>query len=730
MRYLVLTALCAAIHPSFSLAQIIDSEPAMRLLEPMISTATLHDDSVFETPYTAHVVDSSRFIEQRWVRSLADGLTETPGIFVQKTGYGQASPFIRGFTGFRTLLLIDGIRLNNAVFREGPNQYFSTIDQFTIDRLEIVKGPASTLYGSDAIGGTINAITRNPRMLPWPQTSSTQPGGKSTTDPGNTASPENFAIHGGAYYRHATAENSHTTRGEFGFALGPHLGVLGGMTWKDFDDLRGGSTVGSQTRSGYTEIDGDIKVVFRLDHDAEITAAFYRVEQNNVPRWHSTIHSNKGFDGVSDGTDLRRDLDQVRELAYIRYERRDAAPWLTHLRFTLSFHRQFEEQDRIRSDGRREIVGFQDDQFGILLNLESPVPFGTVQYGIEYYHDTVQSWGSRWNASGSLASILPRGPVSDGGSYDQLGIYLQTIFKPVEPLEVTLGVRYSWIEARGGMVDNDPADSTTFPSIDKVFDAITGSARFRLDLTRDWNLFGGVSQGFRAPNLSDLTSFEIARSGEQETPAPALSPEHYVSFEIGTKYRHERLRLEGYVSYFHTLIDNQIIRYPTGRIVDELVEVQKANIGDGFIHGVEIGAEWNFHGGFTLFGNLSWAEGELDTFEGRHLTARPASRIQPLTGLAGLRWESSDRRWFIEGTAQLVRHQDRLAPGDVSDTQRIPPGGTRGYHVFSIRAGWKPSDGVQMFAAVENISDEDYRIHGSGINEAGTNVILGTRLTF
>ncbi|MEQ1859427.1 MAG: TonB-dependent receptor [Chthoniobacteraceae bacterium] len=706
----------------FVAAQAQDAPPLVTLA-PVIVTATQTEETVFETPYTAHVVSSKRFLDERSVRTLVDALSETPGVLVQRTGYAQASPFLRGFTGYRTLTLIDGIRLNNATFREGPNQYFATVDAFTIDRIEIVKGPSSVLYGSDAIGGAVNLMTRDPQMLPWPET----PMGK---DAKSVALPERFAMHGGAHYRYSTAENSHIARGEFGFALGPQLGVLGGITRKDFDDLHGGDLVGTQSKSGYGEVDGDLKVVYRIDKDTDLTAAFYRTEQNNAPRWHSTKYSDKGFDGLADGTDLRRDLDQERELAYLKYEQRDVASWLNSVRFSFSFHRQAEEQDRIRDTRRRDVDGFQDDQYGFVLNLESPSPIGTLSYGIEYYHDNVESWGSRWNEDGSLSTIKPRGPFSDEGAYDQLGVYVQDRFKPVEPLEITLGVRYSWAEARGGIVDDNPLDSTTYPAIDKTFDALTASARFRLDVARDWNFFGGVSQGFRAPTLADLTSFDIARSGERETPAPNLSPEHFVAFEIGTKLRCEKLRLETYAAYFHTLIDNQIIRYPTGRLVEGDVEVQKANVGDGFIHGVEFGAEWNFRAGFTLFGNLTWTEGELDTYVGRHITARPASRIQPLTGLIGLRWQSADQRWFAETTAEFARRQDRLSPGDMADTQRIPPGGTKGYQVFSVRAGWEPRDWLQVTAALENIGDEDYRYLGSGINEAGTNFIVSTRLRF
>src|SRR5690606_11270149 len=139
--------------------------------------------------------------------------------------------------------------------------------------------------------------------------------------------PERFTLHPGGYYRYASAENSHTVRGEFGFALTPHVGVLGGVTWKDYADLRGGDVIGLQPGSGYSEIDGDIKVLIRPSENVELKAAFYRVEQNNVPRTHST-YLGKSFDGTALGTDRLRELDQLRELAYLQAEVREVAPWL------------------------------------------------------------------------------------------------------------------------------------------------------------------------------------------------------------------------------------------------------------------------------------------------------------------------------------------------------------------------------------------------------------------
>jgi hemoglobin/transferrin/lactoferrin receptor protein len=279
-------------------------------------------------------------------------------------------------------------------------------------------------------------------------------------------------------------------------------------------------------------------------------------------------------------------------------------------------------------------------------------------------------------------------------------------------------------------VDPNPDDAVDFDPLDKSFDAFSASLRVRLDVARNWNFFGGVSQGFRAPNLSDFTSFELARSGERETPAPNLDPERYLSFELGTKARLESIRANVYASVFYTKIEDQIVRFPTGAFVNGEPQVTRANSGDGYVQGIEVGADWNFYRGFTLFGNLTWTEGEVDTIIGFDTQRAPGTRIQPLSGLLGMRWESDDKRFWAEAVAQFARRQDRLSPGDISDTQRIPPGGTPGYDVYTLRGGWQVTPEWKLTAAVENISNEDYRIHGSGLNEPGTNVILSSQVRF
>ena len=145
------TRLKPNVRKSYTSSVVIsDAEP---ITVPVISTATRTPKTNFEAPY---IVDSllSDELANRSVRSLPEAFEQTPGVLVQKTAHGQGSPFIRGFTAYHNLLLIDGIRLNNAVFRSGPNQYWNTVDSQGLSGIELVKSQGSVIYGSDAVGGT------------------------------------------------------------------------------------------------------------------------------------------------------------------------------------------------------------------------------------------------------------------------------------------------------------------------------------------------------------------------------------------------------------------------------------------------------------------------------------------------------------------------------------------------------------------------------------------------
>lgn len=160
-------------------------------MEPLVVSAARFEQIAAEAPFSV-AVTTARDLEEKSVRSLPEALVELPGVMVQKTANGQGSPYLRGFTGYRTLALVDGVRYNNSVYRDGPNEYFSLIDSHTLETIELLGGPASVQYGSDAIGGTLNLLTRSADFM------SEQEG--------------EFYQHGSQSYRYSSAENSHVTR--------------------------------------------------------------------------------------------------------------------------------------------------------------------------------------------------------------------------------------------------------------------------------------------------------------------------------------------------------------------------------------------------------------------------------------------------------------------------------------------------------------------------------------
>jgi len=667
--------------------------------EPIIVTALRRPTSAFKAPYANEIVGKER-VRQRQYRTTPQVFRDTTGVMVQETSPGQGSPYIRGFTGFRNLFLIDGVRLNNSCFRDGPNQYWNTVDPYSVESFEIVKGPSSVLFGSDAIGGTINARTTNPYGY---------------------GRRETWSFAGAAVYRGATAENSHVLRGELSVTYKEASGFLLGATPKTFGDLVAGSPRGRQRNTGYDEFAGDAKLETFLDDGSRLVFLYQHVRQNNVPRWHKTIDNDESYHGTTLGNELMRDLDQERRLLYGQWHKDDIGGAVDAAHLNISWHHQEEERHRVRppsgggTQNRVDDQGFDVGTLGLWAQLESPSPIGRLVYGAEWYHDIVNSYSSRNPI---------QGPVADDATYDLAGVYVQDEIWISERAGMVLGLRFNYARADASSVA-DPVTGERI-SIKDDWSALVGSIRGNYEFVPEkWNLFGGVSQGFRAPNLSDLTRLDTAWTNELEVPSPGLDEERFLQFELGVKGRPSRLSFEA--SAFYTLIRDQIVRTPTGVTTPDGEEVvQKSNVGDGYTWGIEAGSAWEFVDQWTLFGNVTYIEGKVDTFP----SSAPVKvreyidRLMPLTGQIGMRWEESTDRFWAETMVRMAAKADRLSTRDEGDTQRIPPGGTPGYGVWSIRGGWFITPKMQAIVGFENLLNKSYRTHGSGQNMPGFNFIF------
>ena len=389
-------------------------------------------------------------------------------------------------------------------------------------------------------------------------------------------------------------------------------------------------------------------------------------------------------------------------------------------------HQHDETEKRVPSNGRLRRQGFDDDVLGSFIQAEKDSDLGLLTLGVEYYRDSIDSFFSEYEIDGSLRVQRPRGPVADDATYDLLGIYAQDVFSLSDRLELTAGGRLNYAGADAGVVDPDPTDANDIAALSEDFSAAVGSLRATYRINDGWNLYGGVSEGFRAPNLSDLTRFDVSRSGELEVPAPGLEPEEYTSLELGTRI--SRDNFEAYAAIHHNVIDGLIVRSPTGEVIDGLPVVTKENSADGFVRGFELGGSWLVAERMSVFGALAWLDGEADNPATGN--PEPLSRLMPLTGLLGVRWVSEDDTWWVEGTLTMVKGQDKLSARDAGDTQRIPPGGTPGFSVISIRGGRELFEDCDLFLGLENIADKDYRNHGSGQNEPGLNAVIGVDWKF
>ncbi len=369
-------------------------------LPSMLVTATGSPVETARAPFAVDVVDVEAFA-RRAPRTTTEALRDLPSVMLQKTGHGQGSPYIRGFTGFRTLMLVDGIRLNNSTFREGPNQYWNTVDSLSLDRIEVVRGPGSVMYGSDAIGGTVQAFTA----------------GRRTFDPGWNAD-------GRAYYRFSSAEDSHTGRAEVAANHDAAVGLHAGLSLKEYGDLRSGEDVGRMPHTGYREWDADAKVQWRPDDRSELVFGHQTVDLDDAWRTHATLYG-RSWEGTTVPRDFSRIFDQFRDLNYLQYHASERDGFVDAIHASISYQLQGEKETRLRSDLRRDEQTVDVGTLGAWIRAHSESSVGDWTYGVDYYHDWVDSTFQRYAPSGALQSQRRQGPVADDAAYDLFGAYIQ-----------------------------------------------------------------------------------------------------------------------------------------------------------------------------------------------------------------------------------------------------------------------------------------------------------------
>jgi hemoglobin/transferrin/lactoferrin receptor protein len=317
-------------------------------------------------------------------------------------------------------------------------------------------------------------------------------------------------------------------------------------------------------------------------------------------------------------------------------------------------------------------------------------------------------------------------PVADDSDYDLFGAFAQYVWKPVDAVEITGGARYTYASASLGRFYDSAGNLLTDES--QHWDSLVGSLRGLYRINPCWSLFGGISQAFRAPNLDDLTGNLTSRAGDESLGSTEVDPEHFLTYEIGARHQTETTSLAA--SVFYTDMDDQITGVP---VTEGSKTTVTTNASGGYVWGLELEGAWRFHPQWQLSGFAAWQEGETETesWLGGPAETKPLTRQLPLTGSLALRWTDPTETWWVEGRVLAAAEEDRISAADQkADNQRIPTNGTPGYVVASLRAGWKVNEHLDLTCGVENLTDVDYRIHGSGQNESGLGGVFAARVSW
>lgn len=684
-------------HPAQAWAQNIEADV-------VVSYGTRRLETQETLAYTLHILDN-KSLEKSLPRTVPESLSALPGVMVQKTASGHGSPYIRGFTGNRTLAVLDGIRYNNATYRDGANEYFSHIDMFTLNQIEVLSGPASTLYGSEAVGGTLVLRTQDSGFL-------------------QHATDTSF-IEGQQIFRISSGDQSVISRTALNIGKGGRWGARLGLSIKDFGDVRA-AKLGRLAHTGYGETAWDGRIDGALNDIWNVSLVHQDLRQDDVWRTHSTIYS-KPFTGTIAGTDLERLKDQARSLTYLKFNGADVLSFVDKAEITFSHQPRTESEHRVHGNGKVIEQSFSSNLLALNAVFESTFLGVNMTYGFDQSHETIDSNRTDFDPVTQVFEKRIQGPVGDDAIYKQTGLFLQNTFTLADDLSVEFGGRLSNISADIRRFE-DPQSHLPVTFVENWSDfSSTLRVQYQWGNQARSSLWGAISEAFRAPNIADISRFGRSRSNEFEVASQTLTPEKFTTGEIGYTLHGQNYRLSA--SYYYTHMRDYIDTIPTGRVFDTLLEVSKSNSAHGHVQGVEISGNISLNHGLSLDAHATWLEGTVSRYTGDDSPLYdPISRIMPLTGYAALNWSGANT--WVTGELTLVAKADKLSAGDRDDTQRIPVGGTPAYTLFNFKTGWDISERVQFTFSANNLLNQAYRVHGSGSNEPGRHVTAGINISF
>ncbi|WP_438426351.1 TonB-dependent receptor [Aquimarina macrocephali] len=678
---------------------------------------------------------SSNDIALSMPQTSADLLQSSGQVFIQKSQLGGGSPIIRGFSTNRLLLTVDGVRMNTAIFRGGNVQNVISVDPFTVDRTEVILGPGSVVYGSDAVGGVMNFYTAQPKFAV------------------NTKQK----LSGNALIRYASASNEKTGHVDFNIGL-EKWAFLTSVSYTDFDDLKMGShgpddylrneyveTINGedvivrnydpekQVFTGYDQVNLLQKIRFMPSEKWDFNASLIYTETSDYPRYDRLIRRRDG--------NLRSAEwfygPQLWFMGNLQVSHKSKSKLYDKMKITAAYQ-YFEESRNDRNFGSDILEKTQEQVDAYSLNWDFERKFSdktTLYYGLEYVLNQVYSDGSERNVNtNSIEDAPSRYP--DGSTWQSIAAYLSIKHKLSEKLRFQGGLRYNRIILYSEFDDKFFDFPFTEANIDT--EALTGTAGlswFPNNMIQ-WKL--NLSTAFRAPNIDDVGKIFDSEPGSVVVPNPDIKSEYAYNGEIGVKLNFDK-NLSIDLSTYYTYLEDALIRRDynlNGQTeIDfggELSNVQAIqNAANARVYGFEAGLEYKFLENFKLTSKYTFVGGEEESDDGTTASSRHVSPQFGTTRVSYIlpkftidAFAVYNGEFSYEDLAPSQQNNDFLYAKDQDGNPYSPS-----WYTFNLRTQYQVTKNIKGILSIENITDQRYRPYSSGIAGAGRNFILSVKYT-
>ncbi len=709
--------------------------PNVFLMEEFKVIANMRDNPD-ELPYKIDLIEADA-IKSSSAQTSAEILQSTGNVMIQKSQGGGGSPMLRGYEANKILLVVDGVRLNNAIYRNGHLQNSITIGQSMLDRIELVFGPSSIAYGSDAIGGVIHYHTKQPPL--------------------SHQKKLRFTLNTGLQY--ATANNG--TNGYLNFTLGKkHFSSLTGFQYSNFGDIHIGENrafTSNDSSFGYTNFyvtqntHGVDTMVRNSDPNIQLNTAYeqYDFLQKFLIVPNKKIDINLNFQ-YSTSSNINRydqlteyDSDgilnysewyygpQVRLLAsasaFFKYDNQ----FFTNLRTTFAYQnihedritRKFQNEERLY---QKELV----DVYSTNIDFLKLIGINRLNYGFELSHNDVASKANYENIFTNQESIAQT-RYPDGGSIMQsASAYVNYKWIIRDQYILTTGFRYSYYHLYSEFLNNPALVQLPYSEIKINNGAPTGIISFEMYPSTEWKIRTVLSSGFRSPNVDDYGKIR-AKSGMVTLPNDNLKPEYVYNAELGIQYQ-----LEEYISFdisgYYNLLSNAIVRTDfqlNGQ--DSLLYdgdmykiITNSNAAKAIVTGVSVGLDANY--------SLSDYKKRVLHFRstvnynyGKNITENvPLGHISPVFGIVKFDFSGDKFSVSLRSMFQGLKKLEDMSPYGEDNEDKGTDEGFPAWNTLNVKTAYLMNKNLSFQFSIENIFNQMYRPFASGVSATGRSYLF------